>query len=171
MKKIMICFFAMSLCNWFLYAKNFEQQKDSVNIRNIYFKAGIGYPNLGSIGCGFQIDNNWSIGVNLNLYNNKNRDPGIYFGTLTYGLKTSRFFNKPILHYLNNCSLEIGYYDYRDGNNRYRQQSSFELTVGNENKNDNRISIGYQFGVALITTSYSAPSFTPSIKILLTINF
>jgi len=171
MQRLAIYFFVVFLNYSFSYADGSYLKIDSVNTRNIFVSVGIGYPNIFGISSGFQIDNNWGVGAKFNLYNNKNREPGIYFGTLTYGLKISRFFNKPFLDYLNNISLEVGYYDYRDSNSKYRQQSSVEITLGQEDNSENRISIGYQLGIALIATSHSNPFFTPSAKIFLTMNF
>lgn len=148
-----------------------DLRKDSVNTRIVFISTGIGYPNVLSVCSGFQIDNYWSVGAKLSLFNNKNRAPGIYFGNITYGVKISRFFNKSLLDYLNNCSLEIGYYDYKDSNGRYKQQSSIELTLGKDNNSSNTISLGYQLGLALITTSFSAPLFSPCAQIFITLNF
>ncbi len=148
----------------------FQQGKND-STRSVFISSGLGYPNIIYASLGKQLNYEWSVAAKINLYNNKNRESGIYFGTLTYGLKISRFFYKPFLDYLNNIALEVGYYDYRDSNNKYRQQSSLEITLGREDNSENLISMGYQFGFALIATSYSVPFFSPSAKIFLTVNF
>ncbi len=72
---------------------------------------------------------------------------------------------------LNNVSLEAGYFDYKDSNNKYKQHASIELTLGKENCLENSIIIGYQLGLAVVSTSFTTPVLTPSAKIYLTINF
>ncbi len=153
------------------YSQMLNTHKDSINTRDAFMSVGIGYPNLFRISGGIQINNDWSVSAQANLYNDRKRENGIYFGMMTYGLRISNFFNKPFWEYLNNLSFEISYYGYKDSNDKYRQQSSLEVTLGKEEKLKDLLSIGYQLGIALIATSYSKPYYSPGAKIFLTMNF
>ncbi|MBU1099637.1 MAG: hypothetical protein KKA84_04455 [Bacteroidetes bacterium] len=168
MNKIHLLFVLAIMCTFSL---NAQDENTQIQTRNVFLETGIGFPNIVHVGLGFQLNEQWSIAVNGNLFNNKKRDPGIYFGSQTYGFRLAKHFNKDFLRFLNMVSLSAGYYQYNDSNGLLRKEGSTELCIGREDITSESINIGYQIGFATFVSSHFDPFFSPSIKVNLILNF
>lgn len=170
MKKIVLIVFIIvtGLLNEYCAMENNIENKGTLSHRTAYFILTVGFADPLALGLGYQLNNNWAIGIKWDGY-------WLYGGSFVpnsgggLGIKLSK---RTKINYINNLNLELlpFLFSSTDKSRILFKGFTVELNIGNEQIRSSGIYFIWSVGAVASFARHTPPLYLPNLKIGFNVN-